>query len=229
MTILTRENDTGTCAATAGVVNGRRSRAAAEQPEDLPRTHRGRDVRSEKRRAARRAADRRTNPGTPGPPVPVRRIRSASGPTAASALASMLNRASGNSSSRSASNGIGSVPPIRARRTCAHGSAAICPPPVGHPVQGQVVERDQLPVGGGVHVGFQVAEALVVGPAEGRHGVLQAGQIVDMPAAVGERPGWIPVQVGRHGGQSDTLTELEKTQPQVEVEGVDPGRGELSR
>ncbi len=53
--------------------------------------------------------------------------RSTSGPAAASDLASMLNRAVGNSSSRSAISGIGSVPPIRARRTSRQGSAPTSP------------------------------------------------------------------------------------------------------
>ena len=58
-------------------------------------------------------------------------------PPAPAAFASMLNLASGNSSSRSASSGIGSVPPILACRTSLHGSSATAPDgrspgPAGH-------------------------------------------------------------------------------------------------
>ena len=60
--------------------------------------------------------------------------------------------------------------------------------PVGDPVQPGVVEGDQLTVRGGVHVGLEVAVPLVDGPPEGRQGVLQAGQVADVPAAMGERP-----------------------------------------
>ena len=98
--------------------------ACPQQPEGLPRRERRRDVRAESGAKCRRAADRRTTPRTPGPRRPSVRMTSTSGPTAPAALASMLKRASGSSSSRSVSNGIGSVPPIRARRTRLHGMRA---------------------------------------------------------------------------------------------------------
>ena len=110
----------------------------------------------------------------------------------------MLNRASGNSSRASASSGIGSVPPTLACRTCAPRQLGDRPAAVGDPVQPRVVEDDQLAVGGGLHVGLEVAVALVDGPAERRHGVLQAGQIADVPAAMGEGPGRVAVQKAGH-------------------------------
>src|SRR5690606_38196218 len=64
---------------------------------------------------------------------------------------------------------------------------------VGHPVQRLVVEGDQPPVAGGVHIGLDVPVARRHGPAELPHGVLQA---VRRPAAVGEGDRGRMVEVG---------------------------------
>ena len=58
---------------------------------------------------------------------------------------------------------------------------------VGDPVQDLVVEGQQDPVGGEVHVGLEVAVAQLDGVLEGRQGVLQPLDLgVVGPAAVGE-------------------------------------------
>ena len=69
---------------------------------------------------------------------------------------------------------------------------------VSDPIQDRVVKDHQPAVGGRLHVCFQVAVTLVDRPGEGRHRVLATGEIVEVPAPVGERPRARQIQEGTH-------------------------------
>jgi hypothetical protein len=76
--------------------------------------------------------------------------------------------------------------------------------PVGRAVERGVVVDHRDAVGGGVRVQLQVAEALVDGAPERDQGVLAAGELVDVPAAVRVRARVRPVEVGMtiHNGRA---------------------------
>ena len=92
----------------------------------------------------------------------------------------------------SASVGIGSRPPIRARRDLGVRSAReIAPRAVGDPVEDGVVEGEQDAVAGGVHVGLEVAVAEL-------DRVLEGEQVFSRPAISGCRapPRWANASTG---------------------------------
>ena len=74
-------------------------------------------------------------------------------------LASMLNRASGNSASSSESRGMGSIPWIRASADLCIAQIGNRASVVGDPIEHPIMEGQQHSVARGVHVGLQVAVA----------------------------------------------------------------------
>ena len=126
---------------------------------------RGGHGRAQRARGPGPAGGRRTTPAGPGR----RRRRAGSppplGPTAGSSLTSMLNRTFGQASSTSSSRGTAAAPPTRSAARSAQRTSRTRPGRPEQPVERVVVEHHHHPVGGGVHVGLQVAVAQVDRPA----------------------------------------------------------------
>ena len=137
--------------------------------------------------AAGAAGRRRTSPRRPARTRRASPMASASRSTAASALASTLNRARGERLEQ-LGEGRDRVPPADPDLgQLERGPLGDGPGTVRHPVQQRVVERQQIAVGGGVDVGLEVAVAERDGGAEGVQRVLAAEvRCVRSPAAVGE-------------------------------------------
>ena len=154
VTMVTGPNFTGTC--THAAENRRPGTPAGEhQPPDLARAHGGADPVAEGRPDAGQSV-RGTHPRTRSM-LPVRRMSSMSGSTAASCFGSMLTRTSGQavrtSSSRDLADPALAAPDLGPRQV-ADGAGA-----VGQAVEGVVVEGDEDAVGGGMRIGLQVAVA----------------------------------------------------------------------
>ena len=172
------------------------------QPDDRALGHRGEQLAARRGRAPRAASGSWYPPTQTRSHASRRASTSSTGRTAAADFSSTVTRVRGQRREHVVQVGDGLGPvhaadphPVQLGRR-APGEPA---DGVGGAVEGAVVVDDRDPVGGGVHVELEVAEALVDGPPERRHGVLQAGQLVEVPAAVGVGAWSRPVEVGMGG------------------------------